>query len=134
MGFFKDVHSLSKQAKEINKTSDPGARAREANARMAEMNQAFASANAAMAAPPGDAVAATAEVVSVGMTAGMLNADPIVPVELLVLQPGMPPRPASVSVVVPISQMHRLQAGSSLAVKVSASDPTAIAVDWSAAT
>ncbi|MCU1454982.1 MAG: hypothetical protein JWN46_3128 [Acidimicrobiales bacterium] len=132
MGFFKDVHALSKQAKEIDKTWDPGAQARQANARMAEMNQVFASANAAMSAPPGDAVAATAEVVSVGMAAGMLNTDPIIPVELLVLQPGLPPRPASVSVVVPISQMHRLQAGSSLAVKISASDPSAIAVDWAA--
>ena len=50
-----------------------------------------------------------------------MNGDPIVPVELLVLQPGLPPRPVSTSVLVPVAQAHRLQAGATLAVKISRS-------------
>ena len=48
------------------------------------------------------------------MAAGSMNGDPIVPVELLVLQPGLPPRPVSTSVIVPVVQLARLQAGVTL--------------------
>lgn len=132
MGFFKDVHKLSQQAKEIDKTWDPGQQARDATERMKQMNQQMAAANAAATAPPTDAVEATASVVSVGTTAGMMNMDPIMPVELLVEQEGMPPRPVAVSIVVPMAQLARLVPGVSLPVKVSRSEPNSIAVDWSA--
>ena len=131
MGFFKDIHTITKQAKEIDKTFDPGAQARDATARMAAMNQQFAQANAALGAPPEDAIDATAQLVSVGTTSGMVNMDPIVPVELLVLAPGLPPRPASVSIVVPMARLAQLQPGTSLNVRVSRSDPSAVAVVWS---
>ena len=130
MGFFKDIHTLTKQAKEIDKTFDPGAQARDATARMAAMNQQFSQANAAMAAPPEDAIEATGQIVSVGTTTGMLNMDPIVPVELLVLAGGLPPRPVSTSLVVPMAQLARLQPGATLNVRVSRSDPSAVAVVW----
>lgn len=130
MGFFKDIHTISKQAKEIDKTFDPGAQARDATARMAAMNQQFAQANAAMAAPPEDAVDATAQLVSVGTTSGMVNMDPIVPVELLVNTPGLPPRPASLAIVVPMARLAQLQPGTTLNVRVSRSDPSALAVVW----
>jgi hypothetical protein len=130
VGFFKDIHTLTKQAKEIDKTFDPGAQARDATARMAAMNQQFAQANAAMAAPPEDAVEASAQIVSVGTTSGMLNMDPIVPVELFILADGQPPRPVSTSLVVPMAQLARLQPGASLNVRVSKSDPSAVAVVW----
>ena len=132
MGFFKDVNTLHKQAKEIDKDFHPGQMSRDASARMAEMNAQMQAATKAMTAPPGDGVDATAQVVSVGMTAGMVNMDPIIPVELLVTQPGLPPRPLSASIVVPQLQLHRLQAGATLPIKVSQSDPSAVAVDWSA--
>jgi hypothetical protein len=130
MGFFKDIHTLQKQAKEIDKTFDPGQQARDATARMAAMNQQFAQANTALAAPPGDAVDATAQIVSVGPSTGMINMDPIVPLELLISTPGLPPRPASISSVVPMTQLSRVQPGASLTVRVSQSDPSAIAVIW----
>src|SRR5579863_3156719 len=130
MGFFKDIHTLKQQAKEIDKTFDPGAQARDATARMAAMNQQFAHANAALAAPPGDAVEATAQIVSVGTTTGMLNMDPMIPVNLLVLQDGLPPRPISTTLVVPMTQLAQLQQGASLRVRVSHSDPSAVAVLW----
>ena len=101
MGFFKDIRTVSKQD------------------------------NAAMAAPPEDAETATAQIVAVGPSKGMLNMDPIVPLELLVQARGLPPRPASISTVVPMTQLGRLQPGSHLTVRVSRSDPSAIAVIWS---
>ncbi len=132
MGFFKDVHKLSQQAKEIDKTWVPGQQARDATERMKQMNQQMAAANAAATAPATDAVEATASVVSVGQTAGMMNMDPIMPVELLIEQEGLPPRPASVSIIVPMAQLHRVVPGASLPVKVGRSDPNSIAVEWSA--
>ena len=130
MGFFKDIHTLKQQAKEIDKTWDPGQQARDATARMAAMNQQFAQTNAALAAPPEDAVEATAQIVSVGPTTGMINMDPIVPLDLLVLADGLPPRPVNASVVVPMAQLARLQQGATLTVRVSRSNPSAVAVVW----
>ncbi len=130
MGFFKDVHSLSKSSKEMGKTSDPGARMSEMTAKMGDMNQMLAQSNAALSALPLDGVDASAQVVSVGLATGSMNGDPIVPVELLVLQPGLPPRPVSTSVIVPVVQLARLQAGVTLPVKISRADPSALAVDW----
>jgi hypothetical protein len=132
MGFFKDVHKLTQQAKEIDKTWDPGQQARDATERMRQMNQQMAAANAAATAPPADAIEATASVVSVGTAAGMINMEPIMPVELLIEQDGMPPRPVSVSIVVPMAQLARLVPGASLPVKVDRTDPNSLAVDWSA--
>ena len=131
MGFFKDIRTVTKQAKEIDKTFDPGKQARDATARMAALNQQFAQTNAALGAPPEDAETATAQIVAVGPSSGMLNMDPIVPLELLVQAGGQPPRPASISAVVPMTQLGRLQPGAQLTVRVSRSDPSAIAVIWS---
>jgi len=72
-----------------------------------------------------------ATVVSAGMASGMLNGNPLVPVELLILQANMPPRPLSTTVMVPVTQLHWVVAGADLPVKLSASDPSALAVDWS---
>ena len=130
MGFFKDINTLKQQGKELSKNSDPGADLRNMTAKMADLNQSMTQASAALAAPPADAVDATAQVVAVSPPSGFMNADSIVPVELLVLQPGLPPRPLSLAVVVPMTQIHRLQAGATLPVKISRSDPSALAIDW----
>jgi hypothetical protein len=88
--------------------------------------------NAALSAPPGDAVEASAQVISLGASIGRLNNAPIVPVELMIFKPGGPPRPVSTSVVVPVTQLHRLATGATVPVKLSASNPDALAIDWSA--
>ena len=132
MGFFKDINKLQKQGKEMSKNFDPGQQARDATERMKAMNEQFAAANAAAAAPPEDAVDASAQVVSVGMTSGMMNMDAILPVELLVTQPGMPPIPVSATLVVPMANLARVQAGATLPVKMSKSNPSAVSVNWAA--
>jgi hypothetical protein len=132
MGFFKDIKTVSKQSKEVSKNWDPGQQMQDGMARMQAVNQQLAQMNAALSAPPGDAVEASAQVLSIGATTGMLNNDPIVPLELMIFQPGGPPRPISTSVVVPLTQLHRLATGATVPVKLSASNPDALAIDWSA--
>ncbi len=130
MGFFKDLSTIKAQGKELSKNSDPGKNMRDMTGMMADLNQSMAQANAALAAPPADAISASAQVLSVAPASGFMNGDSIIPVDVLVLVPGMPPRSVSVAVIVPITQAHRLQAGSTLPVKVSQSDPTALTIDW----
>ena len=131
MGLFKDIKKLSDQGKEINKTFDPGAQARSATEQMKAMNQQMAATTAAMNATPMEGgIEANATIVSIGQTAGMMNMDPIMPLELLIQQEGAPPRPMSATVIVPMGQMVRLQAGATLPVRLSSTDATALAVDW----
>lgn len=132
MGFLKDLNKLNQQAKEIKKDWDPGQQMRDATTRMQQMNEQFAAANAAGAPPPEDAVDASASVVSVGMTSGMMNMDPILPVELLVNMPGRPPTPVSATLVVPMAHLAKVSAGATLPVRVSASNPNAVFVNWAA--
>lgn len=132
MGLFKDINKLQKQAKEISKDYDPAQQMKDATERMKQMNEQFAAANAAATAPPEDAVDATASIVSVGMTSGMMNMDPILPVELLVNLPGRPPTPISATLVVPMAHLAKVTAGASLPVRVSASNPSAVFVNWAA--
>jgi hypothetical protein len=98
----------------------------------ATLGSAADPADAPSAAPPADSVDARARVLSIGPTSGMLDDDPIVPLELMVFEPGGIPRPVSTSVVVPLTQLHRLAPGATMPVKLSASDPDALALDWSA--
>ena len=128
MGFFGDIHKLTKQAKEIDKNWDAGAQARAGLERMKAMNAQMEQTTQAMA----DGIPATAQVVSVGVTTGMMNMDPILPVELLVEQDGAPPRPVSATLVVPMAHLYRVQPGASLPVRISPSDPNSVAVDWTA--
>lgn len=132
MGFVKDIHTIDKQAKEIDRTWHPGEQLREGTATLAALNQQLAQANAALSAPPGDAVDASAQVVSVKMASGMLNESPIIPVELTVVAPGLPPRPVSTMVVAEPTQPSRLVAGATLPVKVSGSNPEALVIDLAA--
>jgi hypothetical protein len=132
VGFLKHITTLNKQSKDVSKTADPAAAVPDGVARMQALNDQLAQANAALSAPPGDALEASAQVLSMGASTGQLNNDPIVPIELMIFQPGGPPRPVSTSVVVPLTQLHRLATGATVPVKLSASNPDALAIDWSA--
>ena len=128
MGFFKDVAKITKQAKEIDKTFDPGAQARASVEQMKAMNASMAAATAALTT----GIPAKAQIVSMGVTTGSMNLDPIMPVDLLVMQEGRLPRPVSLSVVVPMSQMSRMIPGGTLAVRINETDPNSVAIDWAA--
>jgi hypothetical protein len=128
MGFFGDLNKLTKQAKEIDKNWDAGAQARGALDQMRAMNAQMEQTTQAMA----EGIAASAQVVSVGATTGMMNMDPVLPIELLVQQDGAPPRPASVTIVVPMAHLYRVQPGATLPVRIGPGDPPSVAVDWMA--
>jgi hypothetical protein len=126
MGFIGDLNKLNKQAKEINKTFDPGAQMQDALSRMKAVNESMAEANKAMT----DGVPGTATVVTVGPSTGMINMNPMMQVDLLVTQQGGMPRPVTQQLVVPMQHLVRLQVGATLPVLVSQSDPSNVAIMW----
>ena len=128
MGFFGDIAKITKQAQEMDKDFHPGEQMRAGTDRLKAMNESFAAATTALTM----GIPAKAQIISMGMTAGSMNADPIMPLELLVMQDGAPPRPVSASIVVPMSQIARVLPGATLAVRISETDPDAIAIDWAA--
>ena len=126
MGFLGDLNKLSKQAKEIGKDYDPGAQMQDALSRMKALNESMAEANQALT----DGVPATAQVVAVGPSTGMINMNPLMQVDLLVTPQGGLPRPVSKQMVVPMQHLARLQVGATLPVLVSQSDADGVAIMW----
>jgi hypothetical protein len=126
MGFLGDINKLNKQAKEMRKDWDPGAQMQDAMARMKAVNESMTEATQAMT----DGVPGTAQVVAVGPTTGMLNMNPMMQVDLLVTAQGGMPRPISKQLVVPMQHLARLQAGATVPVLVSQSDPDGVAIMW----
>jgi hypothetical protein len=126
MGFIGDLNKLNKQAKEINKTFDPGAQMRDGLEKMRALNESMAEANKAMT----DGVPGTAQIVTVGPATGTMNFNPMMRVDLLVTQQGGVPRPVSKELVVPLQHLARVMVGATLPVLVSPSDPEAVAIMW----
>ena len=126
MGFFGDIAKIQKQAKELDKDFHPGEQMRAGTEKLKAMNESMAAATTALTS----GIPAKAQIVSMGMTAGSMNMDPIMPIDLLVMADGMPPRPVSVTIPVPISQMYRVIPGAMLAVRISETDPNSVAIDW----
>jgi hypothetical protein len=134
MGFFKDLNTLTKQGRELQKTSDPGADMRAAKEKMRALNASMAMQAQALSATPGGAIAGQVQIVSMAMTSGRVNADPVLQISALVHAPGRPPVPFSGTVAVPVAQVHRLQNGATLPAHLDPSDPTTFAFDWATAT
>lgn len=131
MGFFKDVRKLSKQAKEIEKTWDPGAQ-------MAQVMQSMESAQAVMeqqTVAARLAVEGEPAIARVSMsrdTGQLINYQPVVEISLLVFFGGQPPYPATLREIVPLSQMGRLVPGAELKVKVDPKARETLWIDWMA--
>ena len=137
MGFFKDVRQVQHQAHEISANSPrTGARLREMNERMSAANASMASATATaavVATAAGETVAGRAQVVSVGAAGVLVDGMQLVEVSVLVLAPGGPPVPSTVTLSVPISSLGRLAAGATLDVRLDPQDPRSFVVDWGSA-
>ena len=90
MGFLKDISALKKQAKEIDKTFDPGAQMRAGKERMAAAQQWMAQQTVAtQLASTGER--ADAQVVASRDTGTQLNLQPMIELQLLVTRAGQPP-------------------------------------------
>jgi hypothetical protein len=131
VGFFKDIRKLQKQAKEAEKTFDPGAQMAQSLQAMQEaslvMEQQTVAARLAVEGEP-----ATAQVNTARDTGQLLNQQPVVELSLLVFLEGQPPYPLTVRQIVPLTQLGRLTPGSRLSVKVDPKVRETLYVDWAA--
>ena len=119
MGFFKSMHDLNKQAKEMQRNQPPaGARLAAMQDRMADLNQMMANTtqaanNAAAAAAAGaSGFAERCPVMIVGMRqVGTVNFDLLVEFDLTVAPEGRPPYPATIQQLVSQFQVGQLSSG-----------------------
>ena len=133
MGFMKDMKKLSDQGKALQKqypVQDQLANAQtsmaNANAMMANMAQASAAATMAMTT----GVDATATITSARQTGAMINYNPVVELQLLVMMPNGVPMPVTRQETVMQLHLGRCQTGANLKVKVDPNDPNNLWIDW----
>lgn len=131
MGFIKALRDVSKQSSEINKNWDVGAQLAGAQASMASAQAMMAqqTAGANLAATGLDAIAT---INGVRQGGGMVNYQPILELDLLVIAPGRPPVPVSVSQVVEQIFLAKAQVGGRVVVKVDPANPQQVWINWAA--
>ena len=122
MGVSNDVQRLQGKAK----AWDPGARAREANARMAALTRSMAAIGAAAGAMPG-----RASVTAVRATGMVIDDEPVLRLDLLVMADGRPPFPSAVEGPVSTAVAARLVPGVEVNVTFDPANPWVAAIDWS---
>ena len=134
MGFFKDIRTLKAQGEAIQAAAPPVKdRMADATARMAQANQMMAGmAQGQMAASSEimNGVDATATVTNAVQTGMVMNFNPVVQLDLLVLMPSGVPMP--VTRQEPVMQIHlaRCQPGARLRVKVDPANANNLWIDW----
>jgi hypothetical protein len=135
MGFFKSMHDLNKQAKEMQRNQPPaGARMAAMQERLADINQMMANttqaANNAAAAGAGG-FAERCPVMIVGMRqVGTINFDLLVEFDLTVTPEGRPPYPATIEQLVSQFQVSQLSTGRTLQATIDPSNPMAVWLDF----
>ena len=128
MGFFKSIHEVQKQAKEIEKNWDPKAQRENAMSRLAQVQETMAEqTKAANIAATG--LDASVTVAAARQTTAQVNFDPILELDLTVMAAGRPPYPATVRQIVPQLYLSKVQPGANLVAKVDPADANAIWID-----
>jgi hypothetical protein len=125
MGFLKDINTLKKQAKEIDKTFDPGAQMRAGKERMAAAQQMMAQQTAAMQLTTTGETAA-AQVVGSRDTGTQINMQPMLEIDLLVMRDGQPPYPVTVRQVVAQAHLGLIAPGATVSVQVDPANPSTV--------
>jgi hypothetical protein len=132
MGMFRSVRQLQKQAKEIDKTWDPGQQMADGMERMRQAQQFMAQqTQAANIASTG--ADATAMITGVAQTGAVVNFQPTLQIDLTVMPDGLPPYPATVTQVVEQVFLTKAVAGASVPIKVDPENPGSIWINWAAA-
>jgi len=137
MGFFKSMHDLNKQAKEIQRNQPPAAaRMAGMQERLAGLNQMMANStqaanNAAEAAAAGaSGFAERCPAIIVGMRqVGTINFDLLIEFDLTVTPQGRPPYPVTIEQLVSQFQVGQLSTGRTLQATVDPSNPMAVWLD-----
>jgi hypothetical protein len=126
---FKSMRDLQKQAKEIDKTWDPGQQMKDGMSRMQAANEMMAqqtqAANLAMSG-----TSAKASIISVAQTGAMVNFQPTMAIELSVFPDGQPPYPVTVTQIVEQPYLGKAMAGQQVAVKVDPDNRETVWIDW----
>ena len=131
MGFLKDLATVNKMGKEIQRTTDVSARLADAQVAMAQANAtmtamtARATSSAATRGTPGSAT-----VLAARQTGQYVNFAPVVEIELLVQAPGRLVSPVVLTEIVDQLHLARVVPGAALGVFVG-DLPTDIVIDWS---
>ncbi len=131
MGFFKSMAELTKQGHEINKNWDVGAQLADAQSSMAGA-QAMMAQQTAAANLASTGIDATATINGVRQGGGQVNYQPILELDLLVIAPGRPPIPVTLSQVVEQIYLAKAQIGGRVAVKVDPNNPQQVWINWAA--
>lgn len=125
MGFLKDINTLKKQAKEIDKTFDPGAQMRAGKERMAAAQDMLAQQTAvAQLVTTGET--AEAQVVAARDTGTQINLQPVLEIDLLVMRQGRPPYPATVRQLVANAQLGLVAPGAMISVRIDPANPSTV--------
>lgn len=134
MGFFKDVRTLSAQGKEMRDNAPP------MKDRMAQMSAQMANANAMIAGMSQGAgqsinamtigVPSIATITSARQTGMIVNFNPVVELQLMVMLPSGVPMPVTRQETVQQLHLGRCQPGLRLNVKVDPADANNVWIDW----
>ncbi len=125
MGFFKDLGRLNQQAKEVSKDWDPAAQMRQAMAGMSQVQDMMAQTSAAASIGPNGKLA-TAQITASRDTGAIVNHQPILEIDLLVMPDDGAPFPATVRQVVPLASLGRVTPGGQLQVTYDPANPTTV--------
>ena len=113
MGFLKDLRTISKQSRELDRNRDVGAEMARASAALAQANQIMVDqANAGVLAR--GAPAAMFQVLAARDTGAVVNMQPMLEIDLLVQHDGGLTYPATVRQVVPAAGLGRVVPGATL--------------------
>lgn len=133
MGLFKDYGDIKRQTKAMGRNSPgPGARMAEMGQKMGALTTSLEASTAATAPTSLGSVPAGVQLLAVEPATGYLNGDPIVTVSVLVNLQGTPPIPATQSIVVPSTQLSRLQPGARFTTSIDPHNIEAFTLNWNA--
>ncbi|MCU1509626.1 MAG: hypothetical protein JWQ12_1891 [Glaciihabitans sp.] len=132
MGFIGNLVKLTAMGEEMRDKTDVKARMSEMQTKMDALNASMAASVPQAVDPASEArrVLATATVSAARPTGLMVNFQPSVEIDLLVMLPSGAPMPVSTTVVVSQLNLTKVQPGTRLAVSIDPSEPASVRIDW----
>lgn len=133
MGFFKDLKKLTDQGNAMREQYPVQDQLANAQASMTQANammQQMAAGSMAATHAINNGVDAVATITTARQTGAMMNFNPVVDLELMVMMPSGVPMPVHRQEMVMQLHLARCQPGQRLKVKVDPTNPEALWIDW----